>query len=105
MPYLSWHESFIVVSCFAAIAGLALSIWNRNSATDAIEAADNMLIMMSFAYWLVYCIAMGLQKLMRPEWEIAIMSIKVTGVVAFLLTASCILSLPLNRISAHQEVE
>jgi hypothetical protein len=105
MPQLSWHEALIIFSFFAAIAGLALAIADRNSATDVIEAADNMLITMGFAYWLVYCAAIGLQKLMLPEWELAVLSIKITGVIAYLLTASCILSLPLNRISIRQEME
>jgi hypothetical protein len=105
MPHLTWHESLIIFSCFTSVAGLALAIASKDSATDVLEASDNMLITMSFAYWLVYCAAVGLQKLMLPEWEVAIMSIKITGVVAYLLTASCILSLPLNRVSARQELE
>jgi hypothetical protein len=105
MPQLFCHDSLIIFSFFAAIAGVTLSFVNRKSATDAIEAADNMLIMMSFSYWLIYCAAVGLQRLMLPEWEIAVLSVKITGVIAYLLTASCVLSLPLNRVTARQEAE
>jgi len=44
----------------------------------------------------------GLQKIILPEWEVAMLSAKLTGVIAFLLTASCILSLPLNRVADRQ---
>jgi hypothetical protein len=102
MPQLSWHDFLVIVSFFAAIAGISLAVSNRNSAKDAIEAADNMLIMMAFAYWLVYCVTFGLQRVALPQWDILVLSIKLTGVIAYLLTASCVLSLPLNRFSTQQ---
>jgi hypothetical protein len=102
MTTFSWHEYSILFSFLAAIAGTSLLILNKQPAKDEIEAADNTLMLMSFVYWLVYCIAFGVQKLISPEWETVLLSVKLTGVIAFLLTASCILSLPLNRVSMRQ---
>lgn len=98
----SWHDYVLMASFVAAISGIVLLRTDKSPAKDAVEAADQMLILMSFAYWLVYCVAFGVQKVISPDWEMVVLSIKLTGVVAYLLTASCILSLPLNRISVRQ---
>jgi hypothetical protein len=92
----------LIVSFFAAIGGLILLNMDKTPAKNAKEAADRLLIMMSFTYWLVYCLAFGVQKIMPPQWETIILSVNLTRVLAYLLTASCILSLPLNRFSTHQ---
>ena len=102
MCNLSWHECSIIGSAIAAIAGITLLTLDKHPAQDEAEASDATLMLMTFAYWLVYCAAFGLQKLVSPEWEIISLSLRLTGVIAFLLTASCILSLPLNRISVRQ---
>ena len=99
---LSLHELLIIGSSFACVAGISLLVSDRNSTKDDVEAADYMLMLMTFAYWLVYCGAVGLQKVLLPEWEVAMLSAKLTSVIAFLLTASCILSLPLNRVADRQ---
>jgi hypothetical protein len=102
MVNISWHDYLLMVSFIAAIAGIVLLKSDRGSAKDDLEEADHMLILMSFAYWLVYCGAFALQKVISTDWETVVLSIKLTGVIAYLLTASCILSLPLNRISVRQ---
>jgi hypothetical protein len=105
MGNFSWHDMLVILSAAASVGGLVLIKTDKSPAKDPLEAADRMLIMMSFAYWLVYCGAFGLQKVISPQWETALLSVKLTGVIAFLLTASCVLSLPLNRVSAGQELE
>ncbi|MBF2029677.1 MAG: hypothetical protein IGS48_23465 [Oscillatoriales cyanobacterium C42_A2020_001] len=102
MVNLSLHNSIIILSFFASIAGVALLTLDKRPAKDEMEAADNTLMLMTFAYWLVYCVSFGLQKLISPEWETMLLSVKLTGVIAYLLTASCVLSLPLNRVSVRQ---
>lgn len=102
MSELSLHELLVIFSSFACVAGIFLLVNDRDRAKDDVEAADHMLMLMTFAYWLVYCGAMGLQKMILPEWEIAMLSAKLTSVIAFLLTASCLLSLPLNRVADRQ---
>lgn len=102
MSELSLHELMVIFSSFACVAGISLLVSDRDCTKDDVEAADHMLMLMTFAYWLVYCGAMILQKVILPEWEIVMLSAKLTGVIAFLLTASCLLSLPLNRVADRQ---
>ncbi len=102
MSELSLHELLVIFSSFACVAGISLLVSDRKGIKDDVEAADHMLMLMTFAYWLVYCGAMALQKVILPEWEIVMLSAKLTGVIAFLLTASCLLSLPLNRVADRQ---
>ncbi len=102
MSELSLHELLVIFSSFACVAGISLLVSDRDLTRDDVETADHMLMLMTFAYWLVYCGAVGLQKIILPEWEVAMLSAKLTGVIAFLLTASCILSLPLNRVADRQ---
>lgn len=102
MANFSWHDYLVIVSAVASISGIVLIVTDKQAAKDDVEAADRMLILMAFAYWLVYCAAFGLKNLIAPEWEIALLSVKLAGVIAYLLTASCVLSLPLNRVSTRQ---
>lgn len=102
MCNFSWHDYLVIVSVFAAIAGITLIVTEPDVAKDQIEAADRMLMLMTFVYWLVYCAAVLVKPLILPEWEVALLSVKLTGVIAYLLTASCVLSLPLNRVSGSQ---
>ncbi len=102
MANFSWHDCLIILSFFAAIAGTVILTVDKTPAKDDLDAADQMLMLMSFVYWVVYCVAFAAQKLISPDWEIALLSVKLTGVIAFLLTASCVLSLPLNRFSVRQ---
>lgn len=91
-----------MASFVAAIGGVVLLKTDNSPTKNDVEEADRMLILMSFTYWLVYCMAFGVQKVISPDWETVVLSIKLTGVIAYLLTASCILSLPLNRFSVRQ---
>jgi hypothetical protein len=102
MSELSLHELLVIFSSIGCIVGIFLLVTDRDRAKDDVEAADHMLMLMTFAYWLVYCGAVGAQKIILPEWETAMLSAKLTSVIAFLLTVSCILSLPLNRVSDRQ---
>jgi hypothetical protein len=90
-----------VLSWAAAIAGLILL--NPLKKTDAdFDPTERVLCMMVFAYWLVYSAAKLVQPMIMPQWEVALLSVKLTGVLAYLLTFTCVLSLPLHRISSRQ---
>jgi len=102
MPNLSWHNELMILSAIAAIAGLGLLFSDRQACKDDLEVTDRVLLMMSFTYWLVYCAAVGAQKLILPEWEMALLGVKFTGVIAYLLTATSVMSLPLHRVSIRQ---
>lgn len=99
---ISWHDDLMILSFFASIAGLVLLFQDEQSSMDELELVDRMLFKMSFTYWLVFCVAFGVQKLILPEWETVLLTVKLTGVLSYLLTFTCILSLPLHRVSVRQ---
>jgi len=92
----------MIFSAIAAILGLGLLLTDQQACEDDLEAADRVLMMMSFTYWLVHCAAIGAQKLILPDWEWALLGAKFTSVIAYLLTATSVLSLPLHRVSIRQ---
>lgn len=102
MPHFSWHNYLMILSFFASIAGIAL-LFNGTQADESDwEITDRVLMLMTFTYWMVYCIATGVQHFILPQWEMLLWSVKLTGVLAYLLTAACMLSLPLHRVAIRQ---
>jgi hypothetical protein len=102
MPHISWCSDLLILSCFAAIAGLTLLLTDKQPDATEAERTDRALLMMSFAYWTVYCVAVGLQKIISPEWEALLTGVKLTEILSYLLTFACVLSLPLHRVSIRQ---
>ncbi|MBD0308630.1 MAG: hypothetical protein ICV80_11045 [Microcoleus sp. T1-bin1] len=103
MVELNWHDYLVMVSFVASIAGLVLLGDNRNSQpTDDRTLSEEILIKMSFTYWTVYCISVFGLKLHLPEDSWLLLSLKLTTVLSYLLTASSILSLPLQRMAVRR---
>jgi hypothetical protein len=103
MVELNWHDYLVMVSFVASIAGLVLLGDNRNSQpTDERTLSEEILIKMSFTYWTVYCISVFGLKLHLPEDSWLLLSLKLTTVLSYLLTASSILSLPLQRMAVRR---
>lgn len=103
MVELNWHDYLVMVSFVASIAGLVLLRDNRNSQpTDDRTLSEEILIKMSFTYWTVYCISVFGLKLHLPEDSWLLLSLKLTTVLSYLLTASSILSLPLQRMAVRR---
>ncbi|MEG5053490.1 MULTISPECIES: hypothetical protein [unclassified Microcoleus] len=103
MVELNWHDYLVMVSLVASIAGLVLLSDNRNSQpTDDRTLSEEILIKMSFTYWIVYCISVFGLKLHLPEDSWLLLSLKLTTVLSYLLTASSILSLPLQRMAVRR---
>ncbi|MEG3844329.1 hypothetical protein [Microcoleus sp. herbarium14] len=103
MVELNWHDYLVMVSFVAAIAGLVLLGDNRNSVpVDDRTLSEEILIKMSFTYWTVYCISAFGLKLHLPEESWLLLSLKLTTVLSYLLTASSILSLPLQRMAVRR---
>jgi hypothetical protein len=103
MVELNWRDYLVMVSFVASIAGLVLLSDNRNSQpTDDRTLSEEILIKMSFTYWTVYCISVFGLKLHLPEDSWLLLSLKLTTVLSYLLTASSILSLPLQRMAVRQ---
>jgi len=104
MPNLFWHDYLLIVSFFASIAGLYLLHEPKPSQSNNTEATERILFRMCFAYWMVYCLATSIQKLALPDWEILFINLKITAIFSYFITFSCVLCLPLHRISSRQVV-
>ena len=103
MVELNWHDYIVIISFVAAIAGLLLLGDNRNSeSADDRTLSEEILIKMSFTYWIVYCISVFALKLHLPQDNWLLHSLKLTTVLSYLLTASSILSLPLQRMAVRR---
>jgi hypothetical protein len=99
MSNLVWHDYLVLVSFVACVVGLLLLADVKRSKSDDIEETDYMLLLMTFTYWLVYCLAVGIQKTGIPQWDTLLLSLRLTAAISYLLTFSCILSLPLHRFA------
>ncbi len=98
------HESVVAVSSVACIIGLVL-LWDSKQQTNDVEETERILFRMSFSYWLVYCAAFGIEKMVLPNWESVLMTLKITTALSYFLTFSCILSLPLHKFAVHRVEE
>ncbi|HLO85723.1 MAG TPA: hypothetical protein VK203_12055 [Nostocaceae cyanobacterium] len=98
------HGSVVAVSSVACIAGLLL-LWDKKKPQDNAQETEEILLRMSFSYWLVYCAAFGIEKLFAPCWEGLSMTLKITTALSYFLTFSCVLSLPLHKFAVHEQVE
>ncbi len=98
---LGWHNLLIISSFCACITGLLLLIDTGSSEISKLED-EQILFRMTFAYWMVYCVCFGLQKIGLPEDEIALMSVNITAALSYFLTFACVLCLPLHRFSVTQ---
>ncbi|MEG4283222.1 hypothetical protein QUB68_08845 [Microcoleus sp. A006_D1] len=106
MVELNWHDYLVMVSFVASIAGLVLLGDNGTSGpADDRTLSEEILIKMSFTYWIVYCISVFGLKLHLPEDSWLLHSLKLTTVLSYLLTASSILSLPLQRMAVRRVEE
>ncbi|AFY46816.1 hypothetical protein Nos7524_0917 [Nostoc sp. PCC 7524] len=99
------HGFVVAVSFVACIIGLALLWDGKDTKNDDRAETELILFRMSFTYWLVYCVAFGLEKLVFSNYEPVIMTLKITTALSYFLTFSCIVSLPLHKFAVHQEVE
>lgn len=98
------HEFVVAVSFVACIAGLVL-LWDGKQQKDDVEETERILFRMSFSYWLVYCVAFGIEKIAVPHWETLQMTLRIASALSYFLTFSCILSLPLHRFAVRQVQE
>lgn len=104
-----WCDFVVAVSFVACIVGLAL-LWEKKKPDnkqqkDEAQATEEILFRMSFSYWLVYCIAFGIEKIVLPHWEAIHMTLKITTALSYFLTFSCIVSLPLHKLAVRQVQE
>ena len=105
MPNIIWYDFLVFLSFIACIAGLILLSDTKQNQVSELEETEQILFRMSFTYWLVYCIAVGIQKIVLPEWEVLLLSLKITAALSYFLTFACVVCLPLHRFSVRQVEE
>lgn len=105
MLSLALHENLVILSFAACIAGLWLLSNGNKTQENELEETEQTLFKMSFTYWLVYCIAFGMQKIAPNEWEIVLLSLKLTAALSYFLTFACVVCLPLHRLAVRQVEE
>ncbi|WP_190939742.1 hypothetical protein [Nostoc flagelliforme] len=98
------HEFVVAVSFVACIIGLVL-VWDTKQHRNDMEETERVLFRMSFSYWLVYCVAFGIEKMVLPDWESILMTLRITTALSYFLTFSCIVSLPLHKFAVHRVEE
>ncbi|MBW4596474.1 MAG: hypothetical protein KME46_27100 [Brasilonema angustatum HA4187-MV1] len=98
------HDFFVLLSFIACITGLLL-LWERKQENNEVEETEKILFRMSFSYWLVYCVAFAIQKIVLPDWETVVMSLRITTALSYFLTFSCIVSLPLHKFAVSRVQE
>lgn len=100
-----WHDYLVLISFAACIVGLWLLSDSNQTQADELEETEQILFRMSFTYWIVYCVAVGIQKLALPDWEILLLSLRLTAALSYFLTFACIVCLPLHRFAVRQVEE
>ena len=101
---LCCHEFVVAISSIACLLGLWL-LKDQNQDVDGFQETEQSLLRMSFAYWLVYCVAFGIEKVFLFDWEAIIVALRITTALSYFLTFSCILSLPLHKFAVHKVEE
>ena len=98
-------HSWTLASFFASALGLFL-LYNHTKIRDEdLNESQWMLFAMSFAYWIVHCVAISVQPWITQEWNLVTFSLRFCAVISALLSFSCALSLPLNTVSEANKVE
>ena len=103
MPTLSWHDSVLLVSCVASVAGLYF--YGRSPIEDPsdAEAAQETLTRLTFVYWLVYCFAHWGEQFCTAFPQSPACSLRILMLLSYILTFCCVLSLPLHLIEQRRK--
>lgn len=105
MDLYGWQDIITLISALACVVGLVVLLAFRQAPADSLEEADQQLMGMVFAYWLVHCLAIGVIRFHWLDSEFLLSSVKVTSALTYFLTWASVFSLPLHRISTVRELE
>ncbi len=105
-----WSVVMLVVSAIAALIGLSWLLHEAQQQSkqhplqgcSPQQAYGETLWRMIFVYWLVYCGATGLQIAVPLEGTDLGQMCKITALLAFLLTFSSLLCLPMHYWQSRQ---
>lgn len=102
MPGSTWYNFLLSFSFIACVAGLYLLSISKQDEVNEAKETEHLLMMLVFGYWMVHCVAVGIPKIGLLECETLLLSLKVTAILTYLLTFSCVLSLPLHLIASRR---
>jgi threonine/homoserine efflux transporter RhtA len=97
---VSCHGFAVATSAIACVFGIWL-LWGEKQGKGEYSETEATLLRMSFSYWLVYCVAFGIEHQVLTDWEALKTTLRITTALSYLLTFSCILSLPLHKFAVH----
>ena len=105
MAHSFMTHSWTLASFFASALGLFLLYNHTKIRNEDLDEAQWMLFAMSFAYWIVHCVAISAQPWVPQEWNWVAFSFKFCSVISALLSLSSALSLPLTTVSEVNKIE
>lgn len=105
MAHSFMTQSWTLASFFASALGMFLLYNHSKIRNEDLNEAQWMLFAMSFAYWIVHCIAISTQPWVPQEWAWVLLSLKFCSVLSALLTFSSAFSLPISNVSEVNKVE
>ncbi|MCY7406492.1 MAG: hypothetical protein LH631_03690 [Alkalinema sp. CAN_BIN05] len=105
MAHSFMTHSWTLASFFASALGLFLLYNHTKIRNEDLDDGQWMLFAMSFAYWIVHCVAISAQHWVPQEWNWVALSFKFCSVLSALLSLSSALSLPLTTVSEVNKIE
>lgn len=99
-----WVEYVRLASFAACVIGLYV-LYNDASTQEDLGEANWNLMAFGFGYWLLNCVAHGVEQWLCPDCSAVWLSMKFLNLFSMLLTFSCVLALPLNQVAARNQPE
>lgn len=106
-----WHNWLLLLSAISSFIGILWLIYQEKQTETNGQPAPELslhqaygetLLRMVFVYWLLYCGVKGLQVLVPLEDTDLGRMCQVTSLLAYLLTFSSVLCLPMHYFQARQ---
>jgi hypothetical protein len=94
-----------LISFFASALGLFTLYHHDRLRHEDLDETQWMLFAMAFTYWMVHCVTIAVVQWIPQDWIWVLLNVKITAVASALLTFSCAMSLPLNRIAEENQTE
>lgn len=108
---LAWHHNILILSALASVLGLIILLGNESQAPastqptpelDEHQAHSETLLRMIFVYWLLFCLASGLQNLDCIAGTDLQAKCRIIKLLSYLLTFSSVLCFPMHLLQARQ---
>ncbi len=105
LTHSAFTHGITLISFLASALGLFVLYHHDRLRHEDLDETQWMLFAMAFAYWMIHCVAISVVRWIPQDWIWVLMNVKITAVASALLTFSCAMSLPLNRIAEENQTE